>query len=140
MQEIGNTAVQAEAFAVEKRKSQRFAIKRDASFIIQRDWSYLAQIVLDTNNIIIGEIKDISQGGVACEVGYQFDIIDPVRVEVIFSVKNNKSGINSFAQIRVPAKIVRAKALEGIFCEIGIQFTTSDAVTEKLERFISEVI
>ncbi len=107
---------------VEKRRSQRLIPNRGADFILQKDWGHIAQIALDDNNVIIGEIKDISTGGIACKVAYQFDIIDPIDIKLVLFLRNSHSGIYSFSRISIRSTIVRSQQIDTDFCEIGIQF------------------
>lgn len=125
---------------VERRVEERKKPKRDAEFVIQKDWGHLAQIALNDNNIILGEIIDISRTGVGCKVAYQFDILNPIPVYVTFAFKNQRSSINSFETMKIPALIVRSAELEGMFCEIGIKFLSLSSIpAQKLAWLIKEI-
>ena len=122
------------------RQQERLAPQRNAEFVIQKDWGHLAQISLDKRNIILAEIIDISKSGLGCKVAYKFDIVSPIPVDIIFAIKNSKSSIYSFEQVKIPALIVRSVDKAGVFCEIGIKFMSVNSLPQKkLERLIEDI-
>lgn len=126
--------------AINRRSEERHATKRDAEFIIQKDWGYLAQVSLDEHNIVLAEILDISKSGAGCKVAYQFDIINPIPIDITFAIQNQKSSIFSFEQVKVAGLIVRSVDLNETFCEIGIKFTSNSPIPQKkLDRLINQI-
>lgn len=125
----------------ERRKHRRYQVTTPENFIVQRAWSYFVQIYLYEDHLIIGEILDISLGGIACKVAYQFDLIDPIQIDVAIALKGQQSEANCFKPVKIPAMLMRAKQVKSDqTCELGIKFTLqNDRVKSQVEQLMQQI-
>ncbi|MGH1540552.1 MAG: PilZ domain-containing protein [Arenicella sp.] len=106
---------------IEKRRSKRLTPKQRETSVIQKDWGRIAQIALH-EGMIIGEIKDISRGGLACNVVYKFNITTPVDIKLTLFLPAPEPEVYCFQPINIPSWIVRSRTIRPGFYEIGIQY------------------
>ncbi len=140
-QAVTSPSVNADSQYLNRRQHERIVPKTPDEFIIQRAWTHFIQIHLFQGHQIIGKISDISLGGLACEIAYEFDLVDPVVIDISLNLKSDLHGSNCFKPLQIPAMILRStKDSETELTTLGIKFMLqNDNIKSQIAKVMNDL-
>ncbi len=124
-----------------QRAHKRFSSSLESqSIIMQHHWENFCQVVLCDNSLIIGQIIDISEGGIALQTAYNFDILEPVPAQLILSSQKPNKSIFAYDMFKIKASVVRCKPINDLFSLTALKFEKpNEKAMEKLNTLIKNI-
>lgn len=124
-----------------RRAHERFSSSIAEIIVAQQNWQHFVQLFVMGNTVIIGQILDISEGGLGLKVPYHFDIVDIIPVKVKLSVRRSDSSFFTYDLFEINASIIRSERLDDSFSIIGLMFAAEEGSEpyNKIKRLINQI-